>query len=106
MSDLPRRTPRGFVDVAKSRALAHYMNGKDPAPDPAGWSISDTGTVWTEIVAFPGTARERRTQVIAIEPGFLLLVLPLVDDPEFASTTEDFATLAGAEAYWEGRSNV
>lgn len=105
MSDLPQRARHG-IDVIKSKALALLMNKRDPVQDPAGWSISDTGTVWTEIVAFPGTARERRTQVIAIEPGFLLLIIPLLDDPEFASTTEDFATLAGAEAYWEGRSNV
>jgi hypothetical protein len=82
-------------DVIRSKALVILMNKQDPAPDPAGWSVSDTGTVWTEIVAFPGTARERRTQVIAFSPCLLLLVIPLLDDPEFASTVEDFATLSG-----------
>jgi len=100
------RQARHPHDVIRSKALVILMNKRDPAPDPAGWSVSDTGTVWTEIVAFPGTARERRTQVIALSPCLLLLVIPLLDDPEFASTIEDFATLAGAEAYWEGRSNV
>jgi hypothetical protein len=105
MAETPHRA-RHVHDVIRSKALVILMNRQDPTPDPSGWSISDTGTVWTEIVAFPGTARERRTQVIALAPGNLLLVIPLLDDPEFASTTEDFATLAGAEAYWEGRSNV
>jgi hypothetical protein len=105
MAETPQRA-RHPLDIVISKALTLRMNWHDPAADPAGWSISDTGTVWTEVVAFPGTARERRTQVIALAPGRLLLVIPLLDDPEFTSTVENFATLAGAEAYWEGRSNV
>lgn len=105
MAELPQRA-RHPHDVTRSKALVALMNKYDPAQDPAGWSISGTGSVWTEIVAFPGTKRERRTQVIALSPGRLLLVIPLLDDPGFASTIEDFGTLAGAEAYWEGRSNV
>lgn len=105
MGDLPQRE-RHPHDVLRSKALALAMNHYDPATDPAGWSISDTGSVWTEIVAFPGSTAERRTQVIALGVGRLLLTIPVSSDPELGSTVEDFATLAGAEAYWEGRSNV
>jgi hypothetical protein len=105
MAETPHRA-RHPHEVIRSKALVLLMNKRDPTPDPSGWSISDTGSVWTEIVAFPGTARECRTQVIALAPGHLLLVVPLLDDLESASTIEDFATLAGAEAYWKGRSNV
>lgn len=100
------RQARHPHQVARSKAIALIMNKQDPTPDPSGWSISDTGTVWTEIVAFPGTAREHRAQVIALAPGNLLLVIPPRDGSEFTSTVEDFTTLAGAEAYWKGRSDA
>lgn len=103
MQDLPRRAVRKPHDVLKSHALARWLNTHDPTDDPSGWQISDTGTVWTEVAAFPGTTRERRAQVVAIAPGFYLLALPLCD-VEGLYTPEDVATLAGATAYFEGRN--
>lgn len=94
---------RNQQDIVASEQLAQIMNATDPATDPAGWQISDTGTVWTEAVAFPGTKHENRAQVIAMAPGFLLLMLPLVGVDGIFSA-EDFLTLAGATAYLEVRS--
>jgi hypothetical protein len=103
MAETPRaRHPR---DVARSEAFRDTMNWVHPTSDPTGWSISDTGTVWTEVVASPGTVRERRAQVVAFTSDYVLLVIPLLGE-WFACSVEDFATLAGAETYWKGRSNA
>jgi hypothetical protein len=103
MHDLPRRAARAPHDVMKSHALARWLNEHDPTDDPSGWQISDTGTVWTEVAAHPSTARERRAHVVALARGLYLLALPLCD-VEGLYSPEDFATLAGALAYWEGRA--
>jgi hypothetical protein len=103
MHELPRRAARKPHDVLKSRALARWLNEHDPTDDPVGWQISDTGTVWTEAVAFPGRSVEHRAQVIAIEPGFYLLAVPLCD-VEGLYTPQDVTTLAAASAYLEGRN--
>lgn len=103
MSELPRRAPRAKRDVLKSRALAGRLNAQDPTEDPYGWQISETGTVWTEVVGFPGTDREVRAQVVAFEPGFYLIALPLTDVAGLYSP-ESATTLAGATAVLEGRN--
>ena len=87
-------------DVQASKRLRDHMNLYDPTDDPAGWQISGTGTVWTEIVAYPSTDAERVTQVVALTPHMLLLVVP--SDVPGVATVQEFMTLSGAYAWWEG----
>lgn len=103
MQELPNRPPRAPRDVLNSKCQLAWLNRHQPTTDPAGWQISDTGTVWTEVVANPGTDRESRAQVVAVGRDIYLLALPLCD-VEGLYTAEDFATLAGATAYFEGRN--
>lgn len=86
-----------------SLQLAAILNRSQPSDDPAGWQISETGTVWTEIVANTGTGRECRTQVVAISSALFLLVLSS-SNPDGFEEVEDFPTLRGARNYWRGRN--
>lgn len=87
-----------------SLQLAAILNRSQPSSDPAGWQISETGTVWTEIVANTGTGRECRTQVVAISPTLFLLVMSS-SAPDGFEEVEDFPALRSARNYWKGRNS-
>jgi hypothetical protein len=90
----------GGDQVVASDALRIWLDSHDPTPDPAGWQISETGTVWTEVADRDGYVAQVVCLAASVRPLYLLAA-PLAD-VEGLYTVETAPTLAGAQAIWEG----